>query len=133
MPDLLLDEYGDLDMQEGLLSLTTTRQEYQQRTGLALNLNLTEFFTHINYGLPWIKNPDISLGENLRYFLGTSFPYADNFLYTELNNYIKNFSFVKSLESSYSFDVGTRTFTYNFTIVTVEGETITFPSYLTAI
>ena len=74
MKDLLLDwSTKDLDI-EGGLKLTTTKQSHYQSILLGLSLNLGEFFTHTNYGLPWLKNPDLNLGTNIRYFLGNEFP-----------------------------------------------------------
>lgn len=132
MADLLLNTDGDLDISSGL-KVTNKRQEYLQRITLSLGLNLGEFFTHINYGLPWLKNKEVSQSENLRYFLGESFPDTESYIKTELDSYIKKFSFVSSIQSESTFEISNRVFTYNFTITTIEGLEISFPSYITTI
>lgn len=129
--DLLLDpSTGDLDLTRGL-RFTTKPQEQRQRVELGISLNLGEFFTHINYGLPWIRNQEESLGTNLRYFLGDSFPDPENYLANELDVYIKKFPFVKTLSSNFSFNRFTREFSYSFSITTTDEEDITFPPYTT--
>lgn len=130
MVDLLLDwETKDL-VTEGGLRLTTSRETYSQLILLGLSLNLGEFFTHINYGLPWIKNPDVSVADNVRFFLGNNFPDPEIFIKRELDRHLSRQPFVESVESSYDFDRGTRTMTYTAQINTVDGETIEFQPYL---
>lgn len=128
--DLLLD-WGTKDLViEGGLKLTSPREAYYQSILLGLSLNLGEFFTHENYGLPWIQNPDLDLGTNIRYFLGNEFPDPEMFIKKELDKHILRQPFVESIESSYESDQGTRTMTYVAKINTVDGETIEFQPYL---
>lgn len=133
MPDLYIDpEKGGL-FTEGGLRLTTEAESYSQKVLMALSLNLGEFFTHINYGLPWIKNPELSVGENLRYFLGESFPNSSEFISAELDRYLMKFPFIKSLNSDYTFKEVDREFSYNVTIHTVSGLSIKIPQYITTL
>ena len=95
MADLLLtSQKGLFFTDNGDLALTSKKEEYTQRTQIALTLNPTEFFTHINYGLPWIRNPEVDLGTNLRYFLGDAFPDPEYFLAAELDQYIGGLDFL---------------------------------------
>ena len=64
--DIKLNIYGDLDLSSGGLEIATGGDEARQRIDLAINLNLGEFFTHINYGLPWIENKDEQKTARLR-------------------------------------------------------------------
>ncbi len=128
--DFLLDpETGDLDFTNGL-QFASPSQEAAQRIDLAINLNLGEFFSHINYGLPWIRNSEEDLPSNIRYFLGENFPDPQSYLKNELDKYIRGLPIVDTLESSYSMNPHTRVFSYEYTVVTVEGEEINFPPYL---
>lgn len=128
--DILLDDDGDLDLSSGGLAICTDGEEAAQRIGLALNLNLVEFFTHGNYGLPWIENQDQSFAENVKYFLGESFSSPASYIANTLDTYLESMSIVDTLESSYTFDASTREFTYTFYVITTEGETIYFPPFL---
>ncbi len=133
MVDIYLNPFTkDIDFEEGF-RLTTEKEEYVQRTLMALKLNLAEFFSHTNYGLPWLKNPNSGVGQNLRYFLGDSFPNPEYFLKGELDRYIKRFDFVDSIVSDFSFSTAKRTFTYNVRINTKTGEEVIFPPYITTI
>lgn len=130
MKDLLLDwNTKDLDI-EGGLKLTSKRETYYQSILLGLSLNLGEFFTHENYGLPWIKNPELDLGQNVRYFLGNNFPDPELFIKRELDRHLSRQPFVENVESSYEFDKGTRSMTYTARIDTIDGESIEFQPYL---
>lgn len=128
--DILLGVDGDLDLSNGGLATCTNGSEAAQRIGLAIDLNLGEFFTHANYGLPWIENPDESFSDNVRYFLGTDFSSPASYIATTLDKYILSLDLVDTLDSDYSFDTITREFSYTFTVETTEGETIEFPPYL---
>lgn len=128
--DIKLTVEGDLDLTSGGLETATGGDEARQRIDLAINLNIAEFFSHINYGLPWINNPDEDIGKDLRYFLGDKLPNPDAYIKGELDRYIKALPLVESLESESTFDRNTREFNYSFSVVTVEGEEINFPPYL---
>lgn len=131
MADLLLNSDGDLDLSSGDIQLATDGDEARQRIDLAINLNLGEFFTHINYGLPWIENPDEDYGDdNIRFFLGDKFPNPEAFIKGELDRYIESLPIVDTLESSVEFDNSLRYMTYTFSVKTVEGEEIDFPPFL---
>jgi hypothetical protein len=130
MADIKLSLDGDLDLSSGGLEVATGSNEARQRIDLAINLNLGEFFSHINYGLPWIKNPNEDVGGDLRYFLGDKLPNPDTYVKGELDRYLESLPIVASLESSTEFDRSTRQFEYNFSVVTTEGEEINFPPYL---
>lgn len=133
MMDFLLDpETGDLDFTNGL-QFASEPQEAAQRIDLAINLNLGEFFSHVNYGLPWIRNSEEGLPTNIRYFLGEDFPDPQSYLKNELDKYIRNLPIVDTLESSYSMDMYTREFSYEYKVITVTGEEINFPPYLQTI
>lgn len=128
--DIELDPLtGDLELTNGI-TFVKGGKEARQRIELALGLNLGEFFTHLNYGLPYIRNRNLSFGQNLRYFLGDKFPDTAGFVKGELDRYILSLPIVSSLESDYSFDNNSREFKYSFSVVTTEGEEINFPPYL---
>ncbi|AGG57830.1 hypothetical protein VPBG_00058 [Vibrio phage helene 12B3] len=130
MKDLLLDwDTKDLII-EGGLKLTSQREAYYQSILLGLSLNLGEFFTHVNYGLPWIQNPALDLGTNVRYFLGNNFPDPELFIKKELDRHLLRQPFVESVDSSYDLDRSTRTMTYSAKINTVDEGTIEFQPYL---
>lgn len=130
--DIKLSELtGDLDFSSGGLALATKGDEARQRIDLAINLNLGEFFSHINYGLPWIENKNEDVGrEGIRYFLGEKFPNPEIFIKNELDRYIKSLPIVDTLSSSVNFDRANRELSYSFSVVTVEGEEIDFPPYI---
>lgn len=129
--DFLLDwETKDLDSSGGDIKLTNEREGYYQTLLLGLSLNIGEFFTHINHGLPWLKNPNISIGDNVRYFLGNDFPNPEIFIKTELDRHILKQPFVESIDSNHKFDRNTRTFTYTVRVNTIGGESIEFKPYL---
>lgn len=133
MLDLLIDPKTKDLIVDGGLKLTTEDDLYLQTVLLGLQLNLGEFFTHTNHGLPWVKDPNLTLGENVRYFLGTSFPNPEIFLFKELNNYLNKLPFVVKVESNYRFDKNNRAFEYDALIRTKTGSTIEVPKYITTI
>ncbi len=131
--DLLLDPAtGDLDLTNGL-SWVSGAKEARQRIDLAINLNLGEFFSHVNYGLPWIRNAEEDLPQNIRYFLGDNFPHPEEFIKNELDRYILGLPLVDTLDSSAEIHLPTRKFKYTYSVVTSSGETINFPPYLQTI
>lgn len=133
--DLLLDSSGDLDISTGTILTCEDGEEAAQRLGLAIDLNLGEFFTHGNYGLPWIENTEQSFAENIRFFLGSDFP-ADasaNYIATTLDTYISGLSFIDTMSSEYEYNADTREFTYTYSVVTEAGEEIEFEPYIQTI
>ena len=131
MDFLLSPLTGDLDFGEnnskGLQLTPDYRTEAEQRLAQALSLNKTEWFVDIDAGLPYIKNPNETLAENLRYFLGDKFPNAPQYVKATLDKYILDLPFISRLTSSYTFDEVNREFVYNYSAV-ANGEEINFPS-----
>lgn len=130
--DFLLDPLtGDLDFGvDNSLGLQLTpdyRTEAEQRLAQALSLNITEWFADITAGLPYIYNPEETLEENLRYFLGDKSPNAAQFVRATLDKYILDLPFITSLKSDYQFNVSSRVFTYTYSAV-ANGVEINFPS-----
>lgn len=130
--DFLLDHLtGDLDFGEdnslGLQLTSDYKTEAEQRLAQALSLNLTEWFADITAGLPYIKNPNESLEQNIRYFLGDKSPNAAQFVKSTLDKYILDLPFITSLSSEYNFNESSRVFTYKYSAV-VNGVEINFPS-----
>ncbi|BAV80950.1 hypothetical protein [Vibrio phage RYC] len=130
MPDFATDEFGDLKI-DGGLSFVEGSQEKAQRLNLAISINLGEFFAAVNYGLPWIENQEEEVAPTIRYFLGDRLQDQSAYVATQLDNYLRRIDFVDELQSSYAFDDNTREFTYNFTVVTNDGDIINFPPYIT--
>jgi hypothetical protein len=130
MDFLLSTLTGDLDFgidnADGLQLTPDYRTEAEQRLAQALSLNLTEWFADITKGLPYIYNPNESLEDNLRYFLGDKSPNAAQFVSASLDKYIVELPFISSLKSSYNFSESSRVFTYNFSAV-ANGVEINFP------
>lgn len=130
MKDLLLDwDTYDLVI-DGGLKLTTKEETYHQSILLGLGLNLGEFFTHINYGLPWLQDPNLDLGTNVRYFLGNNFPDPEIFIKKELDRHLEAQPYVKKVDSEYKFDRNTRTMTYTARIETFDAGIMEFQPYL---
>ncbi|CAH9012674.1 putative baseplate component [Vibrio phage 424E50-1] len=132
MIDFLLDpSTKDFNLEEDNvgIKLTNAEQAYQQSIRMGLSLNLGEFFTHTNYGLPWLRNKDYTVGQGVRYFLGDNFPNPEIFITRELDIHLKNISFVKEVTSSYEFNSSTRCYTYTFTVQVNSGEIIEFAPY----
>ncbi len=129
--DFLIDSTtGDFDFTDSGLQLCTDGDEARQRIDLALNLNLGEFFTHANYGLPWIENPDEDIDDSVVYFLGSNLPNPSVYVQKQLDMYLESLPIVDEATSEVEYDRAARTFTYTVSIVTVEGEEIDFPPYL---
>lgn len=132
--DIKLDVFGDLDLSSGGLELATGGDEARQRIDLAISINLGEFFTHINYGLPWIENLEENVSDSpIRYFLGEKFPNPDIFIKSELDRYIKSLPIVSELTSNTTYNRATRELSYTFSVITTSGEEINFPPYLQVI
>lgn len=89
--------------------------EAAQRLNQALQTNLGEWFVNVLDGLPILRNPNESLPENLRYFLGDKASDSPRFVFNSLNSYIESLPFVTALEvSDFTFDHFTREFRYTF-------------------
>ncbi|QXN60108.1 hypothetical protein KUA24_41 [Vibrio phage HNL01] len=133
MTDIYLDPLtGDIDWEQPI-RFCTKPEEYVQRIRLAWMLNLGEFFTHINYGLPWIKSEDSpeDIRESLRYFLGdTRFPNPEQFISAEIDEYTLSLPFVTEVDSSFEFDRSERVYKYSANISTVDGGVVSIPPYI---
>lgn len=131
MDFLLSNLTGDLDFGEnnskGLQLTPDYRTEAEQRLAQALGLNKTEWFADITAGLPYIKNPNETLEENLRYFLGDKSPNAPQYVKATLDKYILELPFISRLTSSYTFSEVNREFVYTYSAV-ANGVEISFPS-----
>lgn len=131
MADFKLDELtGDLDITDGLQLTVSLPEEAKQRIDIALGLNLGEFFTHVNYGLPWVENKLESFAKNLRYFLGDNFPDPEFYMKKQLDRYLRSLPFINSLDSTFEFDRKSREFKYSYSATLTNGEEVTFPPYL---
>lgn len=133
MADFVLSTLtGDLDFGEnnstGLQLHDNFPDEATQRLRQALAINLAEWFVNINDGLPYIKNNEEGLGEDLRYFLGDKTPNLVQFITSSLDIYISGLPFVKNfLKSESEFDRDSRKLTYTFDAELTDGAVITFP------
>ena len=127
--DLALDEdTGDLSISGGL-SLVYDADELAQRLSIGLTINLNEFFTHQNYGLPWLRGEDSTELEDIQYFLGDS-DTTLQYIISEIEDYILTIGQVTGVTSSYSYYSSTRTLEYTPSITGENGEVIDFPPYL---
>ncbi|HHB9680392.1 TPA: hypothetical protein ACOAY7_002775 [Vibrio cholerae] len=130
MADIYLDPLtGDIDWGEEV-RFTSEKEEYVQRLRLAWSLNLGEFFSHYNYGLPWIKDESSNQYQGLRYMLGdNTFPNPENFIKYTLDTYTESLPYVKSVDSKFEFNKSSRVFEYTATIETIAGAVVTLPAY----
>jgi hypothetical protein len=119
---------GDLDLTEGL-KIVTGSEDLVQRINLGLSVNLGEFFSHSNYGLPWLRNSEEDFTD-VQYFLGEDTAVTAQYIVKEFDRYIESIDQVDSLISSFTFDRETRTLSYHPTITGNNGEVINFPPYL---
>ena len=117
---------GDL-ITDGGLTLVDGAEELAQRLKVGLTINLSEFFTHQNYGLPWLK-PINSDENDLQYFLGDSATTV-SYVVNSIDEWIGEIDQVVSNYSEYSFDNKTRTLTYKPYITGTSGDEIDFPPY----
>jgi hypothetical protein len=139
MADFVLNPLtGDLAFGEGnskgLQLHTNIGDEVTQRINQALGLNIGEWFADVSKGLPYIKNNQESVGDNLRYLLGDHNPDVTNFIFKTLNNYIENLPMVSKLNSSsFTLDSSGRVFNYELKVTIENEEIITFPSIIISI
>ena len=119
---------GDLDLSEGL-KIVTGRDDLIQRINLGLSVNLGEFFSHSNYGLPWLRNLESEFTDT-RYFLGEDSSITVQYIVKEFDRFIESIDQVDSVTSSYTFDAPSRTLSYHPIITGNDGEVVNFPPYL---
>lgn len=133
MAEFILDPLtGDLDFgvnnSKGLQMHNDGALEAAQRVNQAISLNIAEWFADVLKGLPYIKNPEESVAQNLRYFFGNKSPNTPIFISNSLTKYIRDLDFVTSVTATYTFDNRSRVFTYSPLIKIQNGSTLTFPS-----
>lgn len=125
--DFGFNENGDLDIENGL-TIVSGSDELAQRLKVGFTINLGEFFTHINYGLPWLRGSEFE-STDLNYFLGD-----DNvttlYIVNQLDAYVESIDQVTSVTSTYSYDSSNRSLTYTPSITGEDGEIINFPAYI---
>ena len=119
---------GDLDLSEGL-KIVTGRDDLIQRINLGLSVNLGEFFSHTNYGLPWLRNLDSEFLDT-RYFLGEDSSITVQYIVKEFDRFIESIDQIDSVTSSYTFDDNSRTLSYHPIITGNDGAVVNFPPYL---
>lgn len=121
--DLIKNKEGELDFYD-LKFFTEDDYEIEARQRLEqyLSLNKGEWCLDILAGIPYIKNHEVSLEENLRYFLGNKFPDTSRYIKTTLDRLISDLSFISKVEdSSYTFNAKTREYHYRATIFGIKG------------
>jgi len=118
---------GDL-ITEGGLVLVSEVEELRQRTEVGLTINLGEFFSHINYGLPWLRNPELGTTD-IVYFLGEEDNTTTQYIVKEIDKYLLTFDRIAEVKSSYTFNKADRVLTYSPKITGQDGEMIDFPPY----
>lgn len=129
MTDIKLDpETGDL-LVEGGMQLVTDQEEGRQRLQQALSINLGEWFADITQGLPWIKNNEENLPSSLRYMLGSKSADLSDFITRTLTDYIKQQDFVSQVTATADFDRSARTYTYNASVVGIDGVEFTLTPF----
>ena len=120
---------GDLDLTDGL-KIVTGVDELIQRIQLGLTINLGEFFTHANSGLPWLKDESNPASTDIEYFLGGNIQLAAQVIVKEFDNYIESIDQVDSVTSTFEFNPLTRTLSYLPNIIANNGEAVNFPPYI---
>lgn len=118
---------GDLIVDGGMTTVTGS-DELSQRIKVGITINIGEFFTHINYGLPWIQNPDLGTID-VQYFLGENDNTTVQYVVNALDNYLLSIEQVTEVTSTYDFDYTTRTLTYEPSITGEDSDTVDFPPY----
>ena len=121
--DLIKNTEGELDFYDlKFFTEDDYENEARQRLEQYLSLNKGEWCLDILAGIPYIKNPEVSLEENLRYFLGNKFPDTPRYIKTTLDRLISNLSFISKVEeSSYTINPKTREYHYKATIFGIKG------------
>lgn len=116
---------GDLDLENGI-SLVSGATELQQRLKVGLTINLKEFFTHQNYGLPWLRPEDST--DDIQYFFGDT-ETTVQYVISTIEDYILSIDQVTDVSSEYSYESSSRKLTYIPTITAEDGEVLDFPPY----
>lgn len=132
MTDFRATQDGDLDMSNGL-QLATDIDEAVQRLDYAVNLWIGEWFADVSAGLPWLKNPDVDLGDtnNVQYFLGDKSVYSPANITQVLTDYIESLDFINQVtSSSYVFNNESRRYEYNFEAEITSGAEITYSTFI---
>lgn len=132
MADFKVDENGDIDFTNGL-ELVTGAEELVQRVQLGLTININEFFTHINYGLPWLKDSEQTQLTDILYFLGDNSTTSEQYIVRTFDEFIESIEGVTSVTSTYSYDRSTRRLDYRPVITGQDGVEIVFPPFVTTI
>lgn len=118
---------GDLVVGGGLV-LVDKSEELRQRIEVGLTINIGEFFSHINYGLPWLRNSEVPFKDTL-FFLGENDNVSVQYIVKELDKYLLSLDQVIEVTSTYTFDKPSRTLSYSPSIVGQEGTEVNFPPY----
>lgn len=121
--DLVKNIEGELDYYNlKFFTESMYENEARQRLEQYLSINKGEWCLDILAGIPYIKNPEVSLEENLRYFLGDKFPDTARYIKTTLDRLITDLGFISKVEdSSYTFNRKTREYHYKATIFGIKG------------
>ncbi len=119
---------GDLIVEGGMTTVTKD-VELLQKVNVGLTINIGEFFTHINHGLPWLRSSDKEIDQDLQYFLGEEDSVSAQYIVKELDNYLQSIAEVTSVTSSYTFTKSSRTLKYTPLITGLDGVTVEFPPY----
>lgn len=132
MADFKIDETtGDLALgvnnSTGLQLHTNDAQEASQRIAQALTINIAEWFSDVQQGVPYLRNTEENVAQNIRYLLGNKLPAVEGFVSGVLTKYILDLPFVKSVIEEHSFNRQTRVFTYEPRIEIISGAIISFP------
>ena len=126
--DLGLDPTtGDLIVDGGLV-LVSQAEELRQRIEVGLTINLGEFFNHINYGLPWLRNEELGTVD-IQYFLGEEDNTTVQYIVKEIDKYLLSIDQITEVNSTYEFDQPKRVLTYLPQITGTDGTIVDFPPY----
>lgn len=133
MAEFILDPLtGDLDLgidnAKGLQIHVDPALEAAQRVSQALGINIAEWFADITKGLPYMRNKEENIAQNLQYLFGDKSSTTPVFVYNTLTSYIRDLPFVTSVSAEYTFDDSSREFRYIPQIIIQNGEEISFPS-----
>lgn len=120
--DLLLDStLGDLDITNGLLSLTETQEKTtQQKTKIYLSLFRGEYFASITDGIPWLANDNNPI--QLLSKSTTNKRFIDVYIREAI---LEREGIVDIVRYESEFDRQTRTMSVSFIATTESGEVIT--------
>lgn len=111
---------GDLDVTNGLQTVTAGRQR-QQQLKLGLSINLGEWFADVNFGVPYIDTKEDFNEEAVVWLLSDTFPNTENYIKQVLDDFITSKAWVTSLTSSFSFNKSKREYRYEYRVATTDG------------